>query len=426
MHPQLSLLRCRTTHDVKDVLSQALEGYRDVFPRSKTATILVKPNFNSDMNALTGNTTDLRVLAALIEFLQQSGYTNITIADGPNSGFWRSHIDVMARLRVDKLAARYGVKVLDLNHAPPQEIELEKGVRAAVARPCLEADCLINVPKLKTHFEVGLSLCVKNLMGCLVGQQEKKKAHQSLAKNLLHLARNIRPHLNIVDGLIAMEGTGPSRGTPVNMGAIVVGTDALLVDLACARLVGFDYRAVSYLRLAGEQGLIPAAYHDYLQGLPAEAFGKRLNKAKKNPLVAVIHHPALQRYFLAVRNTSVFRRLCETELGGRILFATGLRQDVFSHAEMRCDRLRVAEDNKCSACHTCTSYCPMGLSLPEGIQDERCIQCLYCYAVCPEQAIQFEGELGFFAEQDARYGSRIRAMAQTANGGPDGERVWSQ
>ena len=55
------------------------------------------------------------------------------------------------------------------------EIEFENGIRAGAARECFEADLFIKMPKLKTHFEVGMSVCLKNLMGCLVGQQNKKE-----------------------------------------------------------------------------------------------------------------------------------------------------------------------------------------------------------------------------------------------------------
>ena len=128
------------------------ERYRDLLPADRGSRILLKPNLNSYMNALTGNTTDLRILAAVVGFLKEAGYRQITIGEGTNSGFYRSRISVIERLKVDRLARHFGVAVKDLNYADPFPIEFEDGVTAAVARDCVEADLFINLPKLKTHF----------------------------------------------------------------------------------------------------------------------------------------------------------------------------------------------------------------------------------------------------------------------------------
>ena len=162
-----------------------LKGYTDLFPTSKDAKILLKPNLNSNMNALTGNTTDLRILSILVQFFKELGYDNIIIGEGTNSGFYRNRIGVISRLRIDALARYYGIKVKDLNYAEPYEVLFDEGVSTHVARDCVEADLFINLPKLKTHFETGMSVCLKNLMGCLVGQESKKKTHRNLATNIL-------------------------------------------------------------------------------------------------------------------------------------------------------------------------------------------------------------------------------------------------
>lgn len=84
---RISLLRCKGTREIRGGLNSELERYSDLFPSSKEAKILLKPNLNSYMNALTGNTTDLRILAALIEYLKDKGYHNIIIGEGTSSGF---------------------------------------------------------------------------------------------------------------------------------------------------------------------------------------------------------------------------------------------------------------------------------------------------------------------------------------------------
>jgi len=388
------------------------ERYRDLLPADRGSRILLKPNLNSYMNALTGNTTDLRILAAVVGFLKEAGYRQITIGEGTNSGFYRSRISVIERLKIDRLAAHFGVAVKDLNYAEPFPIEFENGVTAAVAKDCIEADLFINLPKLKTHFENGMTVCLKNLMGCLIGQENKKKTHQSLAANILHINRAVKPHLHLVDAVISMEGLGPTRGTPLKTGMLFAGTDPLLLDLVCAKFASFDYRKVRTLAEAERRGLIDGRHQAFVRdvALPRTF---RFAPPTAGPIANFIHSPKRQKYFLAIRNTTVFNYLCSTRIVGALLYRTGLRQDVFLDEEMAFESLSLDAD-KCTSCGRCAGYCPMGLEVPGALAaggDERCIQCLYCYAVCPERAIVYRGGTGFFAEQIRQYDEIIRRMA---------------
>ncbi|MBI5789561.1 MAG: DUF362 domain-containing protein [Candidatus Schekmanbacteria bacterium] len=410
---RIDFIRAYSLRDIRQELYPVLEKYQDLLPSSKTASILLKPNLNSNMNALTGNTTDLRLLAAVIEFIKGKGYNNITIGEGTNSGYYRNNINVISRTKVDRLAKYYGVKVVDFNHARKVEIDFADGVKASVAKECFEADFFINLPKLKTHFEVGMSVCLKSLMGCLVGQENKKKTHKNLSRNILNINRRVKPQLHIVDALIAMEGLGPTRGTPVNTGLIIVGTDPYLVDLACARIADFDYRKIKTLKLAEDEGILTQDYHQFIKSLDLSAVTRKFQEPKANPLVSFIHHPKRQRYFLALRNTPFFNYLCSTGLGGKILFGTGLRQDNFIAEEMIFEGFSFNRNQCRAGCTKCADYCPMGLKLPREFDQgsQGCIGCLYCFLVCPGKAIEFKGRLGFMAEQLKQYEEITRRIS---------------
>jgi uncharacterized protein (DUF362 family)/ferredoxin len=413
VNPRLDILKCRSYEELRAKLFSALEKYGDLLPKDKDARILLKPNLNSNMNALTGNTTDLRILSVVIQFLQQKGYRNILIGEGTNSGFYRNRIGVISRLAVDKLAKHFGVAVKDMNYAEPHEIEFENGVKAQVARDCVEADLFINMPKLKTHFEIGMSVCLKNLMGCLVGQPNKKKTHQSLAANILNINKAVNPHLHIVDGLIAMEGLGPTRGTPVRMDLILVGTDPFLIDLACARIAGFDHKNVKTLAQAEKLGLLTAEHRTFVDSLDLTGIRKDFKPPKAGPLATFIHSPKRQKYFLKIRNTKFFTYLASTRWFGHLLFLTGLRQDVFLQQEMKCEDLSL-DESLCNQCGFCKDICPLGFDLPAYLKktDDKCIHCLYCYSVCPTSAVRFKGEFGFFKEQLKQYDHLIRNLGQ--------------
>lgn len=409
---RFDIINASTINTIKLGVNEVLsKNYEDLFPIDINASILIKPNLNSNMNALTGNTSDLRLLVALIEFLKERGYQKILIGEGTNSGFYRSKISVIERLRIDKLANLYGISVKDLNYSDPVEIEFEGGIKAGVAKECLEADLLINMPKLKTHFEAGMSVCLKNLMGCLVGQENKKKTHQALAANILNINNRIKPHLHIVDAIISMEGLGPSRGRPIQTNTIFIGTDPYLLDLMCAKFASFDHKKVRTLVEAERRGIIDNQYLNFV-----DAFNLKnvFEFQPPNPgfISGFIHNPKRQKYFLAIRNTRLFNYLCSTKLGGEILFKTGLRQDVFLEEEMECVGLTLNIE-RCSECNECANYCPTAIRLPDqlGEEENKCIECLYCFMICPEKAIDVTGRLGFVNEQLKQYGSIIRKFA---------------
>ncbi|WP_300162672.1 DUF362 domain-containing protein [Solidesulfovibrio sp.] len=410
---RLHLRRAASLAEARRAVEETLPAYADVFPSDKAAPILLKPNLNANMNALTGNTTDLRLLCALLGALRDAGYADLTVGEGTNSGFYRNDIGVIARLAVDKAAARFGVPVVDLNHAPGRPVAFENGVTAQVAAPVLDAALVINLPKLKTHFEAGMSVCLKNLMGCLVGQENKKKTHQSLAANILNLSDAVRPGLHIVDAMVAMEGLGPTRGTPLRCDALVFGDDPYVIDLACARLAGFPDAAVRPLAEARRRGRLTPDREAFVAGLSLPLLaGRPFAPPKAGHVATFVHSPKRQKYFLAVRNLRLFRYLAGTDWFGALLFKTGLRQDVFCREEMRLDGLSL-DDRACDGCGACRELCPMGLdpaSVAASGGDAACIGCLYCYLACPRQALTFHGEPGFLAEQIRQYDALARAL----------------
>lgn len=399
----LSVQRCENLREIKEAVTSELENLR--LPESKDASILIKPNLNSYMNALTGNITDLRVIVAVIEYFRDAGYKNITIGEGTSSGFYREKIDIFARSMVDKVARRYNVGILDFNYAPSTEIEFENNMKAKIAEICVNADFFINLPKIKMHFETVMSVCLKNLVGCLKGVYDKQKTHVSLYRNILHLNEVIRPDFHIIDGLIAMEGTGPSSGTPKKVGQLLFTTDPFLGDLACAQIAGVPYTDIPCLRLAEERGIINEAHFKYLESLDLRSVGHEFKRPDVNLLVKLVNDQRWQHYIVKFRLLPGISWLFSTNLVGKILNLTGLRQDVFIHDELDCKKLYLNHE-KCEPCGICSDYCPISeLDMPAEIGriDRGCINCFYCYLVCPVKAVEYEGNLGFLAEQIKRY-----------------------
>jgi len=407
---RFDIISCSTYKEISEQLAKSLENYRDLLPRAKNDLILLKPNLNSNMNSLTGNTTDLRILSSVILFLKEEGYTNIMIGEGTNSGFYRNKISVISRLGVDRLARYFGVRIKDLNQSDFHEIDFDQGIKAQVAKEVIDAKMLINLPKLKTHFENGMTVCLKNLMGCLVGQENKKKTHDNLAENILRINNAVKPHLHIVDALIAMEGLGPTKGFPIRLDKVLIGTDPYLIDLVCAHMAMFDFKNVRTLALAEKKGLLTKEHFKFASSIDFSGSRKKFAPPKAGPLATYIHSPDRQKFFLKIRNTAFFTYLASTDWFAKFLYLTDLRQDVFLSKEMVCKELKIDKD-LCDGCGICKDVCPLGLELPNDMKmGELCIECMYCYSVCPKNAIKFQGELGFFSEQLKQYDQLIKNL----------------
>lgn len=409
MYKRVEILRYSEDEKIKGKLKATLDKWSDIFPVSANARIFIKPNLNSDMNALTGNTTDLRVIIALIEFLKDRGYLDITVGDGTNFGFYKNRVNVIERLKIDRVGKRYGVKVVDLNFSEGVEIDIGE-IKAKIARECMEADFLINLPKLKTHFEAAMSVCLKNLVGCLVAE-DKRNVHKDLKKGIVGLNRAIKTDLNIIDGLIAMEGFGPSRGIPVNMGTVIMGNNPFYLDLLCARMTGFDVDQVPALLYAEEVGLLDKTWLSEIDNILEAYPMKKLKQPDINWILRVIQQSWVQKRVEEFKKGDLFRYLSSTRLMGWVLYNIGIRQDAFSSKEVEWRCININDTSKCGECRKCAKYCPVDIDLPETMSPQDCIECLYCYMVCPEQVIEFEGSLGFMDGYLKKYSNLIKNIS---------------
>lgn len=394
------IARSRGIREIRDVIRGILSQKTSLLPKSKDALILIKPNLNNDLNALTGNSTDLRILTTVIEWIKENGYKNIIVADGYNVGVDRRNINVSKRLRIDQLVKYYGIQFLNLNYDKFHNIEFAN-YKVKLSKTCFEADFFINLPKIKTHSEAILSSSLKNMIGCVVGQ-DKRKIHSNLAENIVHLNDVLRPDLHIVDGLIIMEGNGPGDGIPRRLDLLIVGTNPFLIDLVCARLIGFDWQEIKYLVIAKDKGYI--ADKDIIkvdQKIPVITCIEK--PPPRNVLAKIADQKSL--YWLKV----LMRMLTSRSLVTKLAYKLKIVQDVYDFEN---DGIETISKNKtdCNFCGKCSEYCPMGIEterIGEIPPPGECISCLYCFFVCPKNALELNGKLGFLTRYMEKYGKKI-------------------
>jgi uncharacterized protein (DUF362 family) len=239
--------------DPRALVREALQHIDAAALLSAGDRIVVKPNYVEPMMPETGTTTDPRVVEAVVEWLQEVGARDITIAE---STWEKEHTDrAFEIVGLPDVAARRGVRLLNFYDDELVEVAIPNALsldRVQLARTALEADCLVSVPKLKCHSMAYVTLGIKNLMGAVF--PDKSGMHHQLHQRLCDLATVLRAKLTVIDGLIGSE-RHENAGTPVKTDVIVAGKDPVATDAVGAMVMGIDPAKVEHLRLCSERGL---------------------------------------------------------------------------------------------------------------------------------------------------------------------------
>lgn len=256
--------------------------------------IVVKPNMVSITKPLSA--THVEAFEEVLKFICERTDREIVVAEGCAMADAMKGFDTYGLAEVAK---RYGARLVDLNRDPWVEVEvLDRDlcpITLRYARTVAESDCRISLTPMKTHDVVVVTLSLKNLvMGSLIRESsgrlerlmyvlshrvrpsdalyprhfgwvvrhilrsDKLTMHQTYASmnyNLFLIAKAFPVHLAILDGYTAMEGRGPTEGTPVDLRVAVASTDFIAADSVGARVMGFDPEEIGYLHHAIAAGL---------------------------------------------------------------------------------------------------------------------------------------------------------------------------
>ena len=242
-----------------------LAGVREVWqlmgnPSLRGKRVVLKPNLVGYVPGPPANTHS-RVVEAVIALCREQGAREVTVAEGV--AFARDSLPVLQQTGLAAAMSGANVPFVDLNYDDLREVRLSGGYSSldtlSLPATVLDADCVISLPKMKTHHWASLTLSMKNMFGVVPGIRygwPKNALHVAgISPMILDLYDSIRPQYAIVDGIVGMEGDGPLLGTEVPSGLLVGGQDLVAVDATCARLMGFDPAGVDYLMDAQTVGL---------------------------------------------------------------------------------------------------------------------------------------------------------------------------
>ena len=224
----------------------ALSGYKKV---------LIKVNFITTMTWDSGATTDPIVVEALIQRLKKLPMEIYVV----ESDATMTNADkAFEATGMAEMCKQYGVECLNLRHVkdkvklPVPGCETLKSI--TVPRIVTES-AIISAAKMKTHMATKVTLGMKNMFGLLPDKFKAKYHAKGISKVIVDINTVIKPHLTVIDGFVAMEGKGPTDGSPVKMDLIIAGKDPVATDATCARVMGLDPHEISHIRTAYQKGL---------------------------------------------------------------------------------------------------------------------------------------------------------------------------
>lgn len=353
----------------EQALLQALAPFGGLGWVKNGMTVAIKANLVTFLKPEAAATTHPVLLCALVRLLKERG-ARVIVGDSPGG--------IYTKVYLDRVYAATGVKAIeDFGGELNRNFEIKDATypQAKEAKTFTytawldEADEIINFCKLKTHGMMAMSGAAKNMFGAIPGTAKPEYHYRfpdpaRFSDMIVDLDQYFAPRLSITDGVIGMEGNGPTAGTPRKIGVILASDSPHASDMIGAALIGLNADQVPTLQAAIRRGLIPKNRDD----IPITGDWRSY----------VI--PDFQKVETA-KNLR-FQRDSETFFGK--LTAQFLDAALAARPELKAD--------ECVGCKECYRICPASaIEMEENkpvIDRKACIRCFCCQEFCPKGALK--------------------------------------
>ena len=335
--------------------------------------VAIKPNLLMKATPDKNVTTHPIVMEAVINIVKEYSPKSVTIAESPGGPYTKAALEIIYKASgmiavADKcnVSLNYDTSSLQISNPGGKVCKVFD-----IISPIANADIIVDVCKIKTHSLTTMSAAVKNLFGTIPGI-EKFEMHtrfkdldifEKMLADLciMHCAR--KPILSIADGIMGMEGNGPSGGESRNFGLLLTSLNPFNLDIAISSILGVE-KQIGYLedgKNAGVCGASSAELH---------IIGEPLNDCR------------VQNLKLPDTKSLTILKKLPTIFGGRV--------NKFFEP-------RPVISNKCVGCGECARSCPAKtieiVNTSKGkkvakINNSKCIKCYCCQELCPINAVK--------------------------------------
>ena len=332
--------------------------------------VVIKPNLVVKAGPASGIATHPLVTAAVAVHLRELG-AEVLVAESPGGLYTPAALkSIYAACGYDKMSEQFGIPLnFDCSHQMMQFPEGKRSRLFPIITPIAKADLVVDIAKMKSHCMTMLSGAVKNLFGTVPGLM-KPEFHcrfpdkPAFHEMLVDLCQLIKPAVSFVDGIIAMEGNGPTGGSPRFMGVLASSRNPYAVDMACAAMMNMEPMDVLMLRDAASRGLCPSSIEElsFPMSKPQEFLADDFLQPES-------------------KTSNFIERLPK------------FMQPVAAKIATPYPKIKTAF---CVGCGKCAESCPQHTITLEGkpkkahIDYSRCIRCYCCHEMCPAHVIDIK------------------------------------
>ncbi len=339
--------------------------------------VVIKPNLVMKKAPEAAATTHPVVLEAMIRILKERA-ADIIIAESPGGLYTKETLKATYRgCGILDVAERYGVSLnYDTGSRPKDAPSGKTSKMFDIITPILEADVIVNLAKLKSHSLTGYSGAVKNYFGTVPGVT-KFEMHArfpdyndfgSMLADLCEMILENKPTFNVIDGILAMEGNGPTGGNPRRLDCLISGVNPFVVDIIGASVIKTD--GVIMLDEGVRRGYCPVSAGD-------------VNLMSAEPLDNFVVDDFLKPDTAKRKGASSLLARLPSMFGGRL------------NAWLQ--PKPVVSSGVCVGCGECVRSCPRHTVVLKTNKKEKkkaviihdeCIRCYCCQELCPFKAVK--------------------------------------
>ena len=335
----------------------------------KNSTVFIKMNLVAKKLPEEMATTHPMILKIMAEQLLELG-CRVIVGDSPGGPYTKSSLKgVYKACGIEKVCEELNIK---LNY-DTSEIKVENNngkilKYMTVIKPIVEVDHVINICKLKTHAMATFTGGVKNLFGVIPGVKKaeyhfKMPEVKDFTESLVDICVFVSPTLTIMDGVVGMEGEGPTAGVPRKIGVLLASPSPYAIDVIACKLINLDPLKVPTVQRCVERNLIEKDFSDIcLLGEELEDKVVKDFKIPSNKSISFLRGKV-------PRNIEIF---INKKLAGK---------PVINYKE-------------CVKCGVCSRVCPPKvIEMKENgpnINLDNCIRCFCCHELCPKKAVDLK------------------------------------